>query len=134
MNDNTVLFLIPIAGTISLAAFLAVIGWARERRREREALYRHETARRLVDQGKMSNEELVAFLREEVERPARARRDGLRLAGVLLAALGLGMLIAMRSIEDQAARHVGYIPLFLGIPLMIFAPAGASRVSKKKND
>ncbi len=132
MNDNAVLYLIPIAVWVSLAAFLSVVGWARERRKEREALYRHETARRLVDQGKMSTQEFAEFLREEVERPARARRDGLKLAGVLLVALGIGMLIAMRQTEDPTGQHVGYIPMFLGIALLLFGPLSASRRKGQK--
>ena len=40
-----IIFLIPVASVIGIFTLLAVVGWAKERRREREASYRHETAR-----------------------------------------------------------------------------------------
>jgi hypothetical protein len=130
---NAVLFLIPVAGTIGIFTVLAVVGWAKERRREREALYRHETARKLVEHGQMTFEQFSAFERAEVERPLAARRRALSLAGTLLALAGLAVLVALRQIPEETAPGVrefavlGLIPLAIGAALILHASVPAKK-------
>jgi hypothetical protein len=119
-----VLFLIPVAGIIGIFTVLAVVGFARERRREREALYRHETARKLVEQGQMNFEQFAAFERGEAERPLAARRRALSLAGLVLTVGGIMFYGAFKEIPPEAApglrelASLGYIPFGIGAALL----------------
>lgn len=127
-------FLIPIVATFSLFTFLAVVGWAKERRREREAFYRHETARRLVDLGQMNAADFALFLEEERLAPMRARREGLRLAGLVLALCGVGFLVALIRVDnDVTVRGIGWIPLGIGLALLVYGYVLGPRLDPRRS-
>jgi len=114
-------FLVPAVGAIALFTFLAVVGWAAERRRERETYYRYEFRKRLVESGQMSGTDLRELQRYENESEAQRRRQGLLAAGMIVAGTGLGLLLGLRFIEDEAVWMVGYIPLFIGVGMLLYA-------------
>jgi hypothetical protein len=60
-------------------------------------------------------------LREEEKIGARRTREGLKLAGFITCAVGLGLLIALRAIiPDMPVYLVGFIPLFVGVALLAY--------------
>jgi hypothetical protein len=103
---------------LALAAVLSIVVWARERRREREALYRHETLRRLIEQGQMSAERLGEFLAAEDAEGQRRRRRALRLWAAALLAAGIGLLLGLRGAEEVPVRGIGFLPACLGLGLV----------------
>jgi hypothetical protein len=126
-NPDPFIFLIPVATVVAVGAFLSVVGFARERRREREALYRHETARALVEKGAMTTEQFHAFLREEAMRPLRARLENVKLFGLVTALAGVGLMIGMRAADEAPARGMGWLPLGLGAGALVYAYVLARR-------
>ena len=134
-----VLFLIPVASVIGIFTLLAVIGYARERRRERESLYRHETARKLVEQGQMNFEQFAAFERAEALRPLAARRRGLALVGSVLSVTGLMFYGAFQQIRPEAApgmrelAPLGYIPMGIGVVLLLHAGTMSKQKSAERD-
>jgi hypothetical protein len=122
-----VLFLMPVACIIGIFTLVAIIGYARERRRERESLYRHETARKLIEQGQMSFEQFAAYERAEALRPLAARRRGLALIGSVLGVTGLAFFAALNQIPSEAApglrelAPLGYIPMGIGAAFLVHA-------------
>ncbi len=128
-----VLFLMPVAAVICIFTLLTVLGWARERRRERESFYRHETARKLIEQGGMTFEQFSAFQREEAARPLAARRRALTLSGAVLLAGGVMLYGAFKGISPEAApglrelRSLGYVPAGIGGALLVCAFAGGKK-------
>jgi hypothetical protein len=113
-------FLIPVAMLVALGAFFSVVGFARERRREREALYRYETARALVDKGAMDAAQFQAFEREQALRPWRARLENAKLFGLVSALAGVGLLVGMRAADEAPARGIGWLPLGLGAGALLY--------------
>jgi ferric-dicitrate binding protein FerR (iron transport regulator) len=103
---------------LALAAFLSIVVWARERRREREAFHRHETVRRLIERGEMSPERLGEFLAGESSEARGRRRGALLLWAVLLLAAGIGLLLGMRGAEEPQVRGIGFLPALLGVGLL----------------
>jgi hypothetical protein len=134
MNESlasAVIFLIPIAGIIAIFTFLAVVGWAKERRREREAFYRHETARKLVERGEMNAEQFRTFVEEEALRPLVARREALKLGGLVLLLLGIGMLVGFMEVSDEPVRGIGWMPFGIGLALLVYAYLLAPRAGAR---
>ena len=84
-----------MVGIASTFAFLAVFWWALQRRREREAFYRYELTRRLLERSETKDEAIISWLRETEENDARRRRDGLLLTAWALLGIGGGALVAM---------------------------------------
>jgi hypothetical protein len=138
--DETVksvfVLLIPLVGVILIGTWLAVLGLVRERRKEREALYRYETARKLVDRGELDFAQFEAFIEGEHWRAFQGRREGLKLAGWLLL-FGGGMLtggIAAMSTRTPDWRQflvISTIPEVLGAGLLLYVYLLGPRAPKR---
>jgi hypothetical protein len=113
--------LIPVAGTIALFSFLAVVVYSQERRRERETYYQHEFRRSMVESGKMTVADIKELQRLETTQSTQERRQGLMAGGLITAGAGVGILIGLRFIEDAAVWMVGYIPLLVGAGMLLCA-------------
>jgi len=127
MSDNAVIFLIPVASVVALGAFFSVVGYARERRKEREALYRHETARAMLDKDRMDAGAFHAFLREEALRPHRARIETIKLIGLVCVLAGAGLLIGMSNAEEPPVRGIGWLWGGIGLGALLYAYVFARR-------
>lgn len=122
---------------IGLFTFLSIAAWAKARKREREAFYRSELRKTLIEKwGGGSPEELVNLLRDDAKNAelrqlldvsgegkqngARRRRDGLLLAGLITTAIGVGMLVFLRTLPTRdAVSNIGIIPLIVGVAILI---------------
>ena len=106
---------------LALFAWLTISGWARQRRKERESFYRHEVEKKIVEAGGASTEQLAELRRDEDHRRWTQRREGLKLAGLVVAALGAGLLVAMRFLNpDKAIFHVAWIPIAIGGVILVY--------------
>ena len=108
---------------ILLLTLLAVVGWARQRRLEREAYYRHETEKRLVDTGQMTAEWIIKLRAEEERDRWRRRHEGLKLGGLIITALGATSIISLQLVEfvDHSYSALGLIPLGVGLVVLFYA-------------
>lgn len=118
---ETMALMVPIVGAVALFTFLAVVGWAEERRKEREAYYRYEFRKRLVEAGKMDSEAVRGLMRFEYETELQRRRENLLIGGFIVAGVGVGLLLGLQFIEDEAVWMVGYIPAFIGAGMLVYA-------------
>jgi hypothetical protein len=124
MGPGQCVFLLPSIAIISLFSFVSVAAWSAARRREREAYYRSETLRRITEtQGTRSNS-AIEFLREEEMIGERRRREGLKLGGLVTFAVGIAIMIFLRSMHDPDAQQAylsGLIPLLIGVVLLAYS-------------
>ena len=64
---------------------------------------------------------VVEFLREQDRISQIRKREGLKLGGLVAAAIGLGLMIFFRGMTDnRAVSLIGLIPLFVGIAILIY--------------
>lgn len=118
--------LVPVAGSISLFTFLAVATWAEQRRKERESYYRYEFRKHLVEAGKMDASDVRDLMRYEQETSSYKAQQSSFLGGFVLLGAGAGMLFGLQWI-GEGVWMVGYIPLFIGVAMMIYARFVAPR-------
>jgi hypothetical protein len=86
-----------------------------------KAYYRSETIKKIADMQGAGADSVLAVLREEERISARRTREGLKLAGFIACAVGLGLLIVLRAIvPDMPVYLVGFIPVFVGVALVAF--------------
>lgn len=116
--EMVVILLIPLAGTLAIFTCLTVVGYARERRLEREALYRKELTEKLLESGQLDPAGLRSWLEDQNRTPVLRRRLGFQVAGVLLLALGVGFVWAFRIMEMRE-WGLGLIPIFLGLGILV---------------
>ncbi len=102
----------------ALFAWLAIIGWARQRRLEREAFYRHELERQMAERGVLGPEQLADLDRARAIERWRQRREGLKLSGFLCLALAVGLFLVLWRAGDPVIRNLGFIPISIGAALL----------------
>lgn len=125
--SDAVIMLIPVVGTVALFSFLAVATWADARRREREAYYRYEFRKQLVEAGKMDADDVRDLMQYEQEANLYRSRQGSLVGGFVLMGVGIGMYFGLQWIDEDGIHMVGLIPLFIGIALTVYSTLVASR-------
>jgi hypothetical protein len=117
--------MVPIVGSIALFSFLGVASWSEARRKEREAYYTSEALKKIAESSGEGAKSALEYLQERHRNSARRRIEGLKLGGLITAAVGLGLMIFLHSVaheaEDHGAYLVGLIPLLIGVALMVYA-------------
>ena len=113
-------YVIWIVFLLSVFAFLSIFFWALQRRREREAYYRYELARHLLERAdETDQQQFLEWLREQDAIEGRRRWEGLLLGGLVLVATGIGLLIMLHE-ETGEEGAVGWLPIVIGLSLLIF--------------
>jgi hypothetical protein len=125
---QAMIFLIPVVGAAALFTFLAVATWAEQRRKEREAYYRYEFRKNLVAAGKMDATDVRALVEYENESDMYRRRAGSLVASFVLTGVGIGLLLGLRWVDENVAM-IGWIPLMIGVALMVYSAIVAPRIA-----
>ena len=115
--------MIPVVGSVVFFAFLSVVGWAQQKRREREAFYRHEVLKKLIEQGGAAGgQQVLEVMRREVELRDRQRREARILGGLITAVLGASLMILLYVlVPGQGVWTTGLIPFSVGTVILLFA-------------
>jgi hypothetical protein len=113
---------IPVVGSIALFSFLAVASWSEARRKEREAYYRSETLKKIAESSGEGAKSALELLREQEKNAAKRRLEGMKLGGLITAAVGIGVMVLLRGIanDDGPVYLVGLIPLLIGAALLVY--------------
>jgi hypothetical protein len=113
---------IPVVGSIALFSFLAVASWSDARRKEREAYYRTEALKKIVESPGEGARAAVELIREQDRRAALGRRNGQKLGGLITFAVGLGLMLFLHAVNrEEPVYWVGAIPLLIGLALLVYA-------------
>jgi hypothetical protein len=119
---------IPIVGSIALFSFLAVTTWSDARRREREAYYRSETLKKIAESSGEGARSALELLREQEKNVVKRRLEGMKLGGLVTAAVGIGVMALLHGLANEEPVYLaGLIPLLIGVALLIYAFALAPK-------
>jgi hypothetical protein len=87
-----------------------------------QEFYKGETLKRIAEMPGAGADAVLAVMREEEKRKARRVREGLKLAGLIVAGVGAGLLVFLQAIiPDMPVYLVGMIPLLVGAALLAYA-------------
>jgi len=116
-------------GAVALFSFIAVATWSDTRRREREAYYKSETLKKIIEkEGPAANAALELF-REEEKNAARRRLEGIKIGGLVTVAVGIGLFPLLRGVAPEEPVYLaGVIPLLIGVALLAYAYILAPKV------
>ena len=125
VDNNTVgvvAIAIPVVGSIALFSFLAVAAWSDARRKEREEYYRSETLKKIAESSGEGAKSAIELLREQEKNAVKRRLEGMKLGGLITAAVGIGVMALLRGIanDDGPVYLVGLIPLLIGVALLVY--------------
>jgi hypothetical protein len=91
-------------------------------RRAKKAQYQNEMLAKLAAMPGATAESGMEYLRNEQRIADRRWREGMQIAGMITAGTGFGLLIFLRAIiTDMPVYLVGFIPVFVGIALIVAA-------------
>ena len=114
------LFVFLAIGAISLFTFLSVATRAGAQQAERAAFYKAKMLKRITEIGGQADAALT-FLREKDRIGTRKRMAAFKIAGVVNIGLGLGLMLLLHGLVQNATYLVGTIPLFIGVALLVYA-------------
>jgi hypothetical protein len=121
------LFASAFLGFWALVAFtlVSVARWANRARRGSEEYYKTSALAKIAEMQEAAGEAAPSeWFREQEKAASKRRREGQKLGGMVTAAIGIALMIFLRSLPSPAAQQsflVGLIPLFMGIALLSYA-------------
>jgi len=117
-------------GAAALFTFIAVVAWSDARRAERETYYKSEVLKKVAESQAPGAAAAMDYLRAQESAASRQRHDGLKLGGLMSAAVGAGLMIVLKALVPPSAPPVfmvGLIPLLVGLVLLGYAYAASPR-------
>jgi Flp pilus assembly protein TadB len=104
---------------ICVFTFITVHAWAEQRKREREAFYRSEVLKKLAESPAAQVQQVLDVMREQDRNEERQRREGGKLAGLIVTAVGIGLSVMFALLAPGGVWAIGLIPLLVGLALLI---------------
>jgi len=127
--DNPVngLWMFLSIGAVALfVVFIPTVTWIDKQHKEREAFYKAETIRRVVEASGDGAKAAMELLRAESQIESQKKREGMKIGGVICIAVGAAMVIFLRvmTATDPGAPYlVGLIPGFIGVAMLVYVYA-----------
>jgi len=110
-------------GAVALfVVFIPLTSWIDSQRKEREAFYKAETMRRLVESSGDSAKAAIELLREQSRQEQMKKREGLKIGGLINLAVGIALMIFLHAlVRDEPVYLCGLIPGLIGAALLTYA-------------
>ena len=119
MNPGVAFFVFLSIASIALYSYLAVAAWSGSRRSERADYYKSEVLKKIAESPSSAGEAALEYLREQEMYAAKRRRERLQLSGLILAAIGIGVMVFLRAmVHNVPVYWTGLVPLLIGVALL----------------
>jgi hypothetical protein len=116
---EVIAIMVPIVSVIAVFTFVSIASFSDNKRREREAFYRFEFRKKLVEQSGANMPQVMEMMQQEERAELRRRREGLKIGGFVTAAVGVGLIFGLRFTGEDVWM-IGYIPLAIGAALLLY--------------
>ena|SRR5664279_2101041 len=91
-------------------------------RDRREAYYTSETLKKIAESSGEGAKSAMELMRERQHNLAKNRLEGVKLGGLVTAAVGIGVMALLHGLVTDAPVYLaGLIPLLIGASLLIYA-------------
>ncbi len=112
------LFAFLAVSAVVLFSFIAVVSWSDHRRRERESYYHNDMLKKLAESSGAGASAALELLREDARLRALRKRQDMKVGGVVLVAVGIGIIPFLHALIPHAPIYmVGILLLLMGFGL-----------------
>jgi len=110
-------------GAVSLfVVFIPLTSWIEARRKEREAFYKADTMRRLVESSGEGAKIAMEMLKEQDRQQRVKTREGMKIGGLINLGVGIALMIFLRALIGHEPVYLcGLIPGFIGVAMLTYA-------------
>jgi hypothetical protein len=124
MTSEFARFLFLAAGAVGLFAFLSAVAWASSQFSYRKARDRYALLKSLAELPGENAARILDMLRADEERARRRHeeeeRRGHLIGGLVMIAVGVGLVVMLKIVSDGPAWAVGLIPFLVGVVILPF--------------
>lgn len=99
--------------SVALFSFMAVASWSDNRRKDRESYYRNDMLKKIAESSGAGASAAIELLREQDRLETLRKRQGMKIGGTVLLAIGLGILIFLHALIPHAPIYLGGVMLML---------------------
>jgi hypothetical protein len=118
MGPGSMVFVFLAVGAVALFSMVSVAVWSGARQKEREAYYKNDMLKKLSESQQPGANAALELLREEARLGALRAKQGLKISGLVLFGVGIGLLIFLRAlITDAPIYLVGVLVFLIGAAL-----------------
>ena len=118
---NVFPFLFPIAIIAVVFTFTGVVHWVDSQRKEREAYYKTETLRRVTEASGEGAKAALELMREDERLKRIKAREGMKIAGLINIAVGVGAMVFLHAFLAGTAIYLGgMVPLLVGVGFIVY--------------
>jgi hypothetical protein len=110
-------------GAVALfVVFLPLTSWIDSQRKEREAFYKAETMRRIVESSGQGAMAPIELMREQSRQEQAKKREGMMVGGLINIAVGAALMVFLHAlIANRPIYLCGLIPGMIGLALVTYA-------------
>jgi hypothetical protein len=117
-NVGVALFGFLAVASVALFSMIAVASWSSSRQKEREAYYKADMIKKVAEAQGPGAASALELMREEARLIATRTKQGLKIGGLVMAAIGIGLMIFLRAIvTDEPVYLCGALVLLIGAAL-----------------
>ena len=118
MGPESMVFVFLAVGAVALFSMISVATWSGARQKEREAYYKNDMIKKVAESQQPGANAALELMREEFRLNALRAKQGLKIAGLILFGIGIGLFIFLHAlISDAPIYLVGVLVLLIGVAL-----------------
>jgi hypothetical protein len=113
---------LSVGAVCLFGVFIPLVSWIESRRKEREAFYKADTMRRLVEGSGEGAKIALEVMREEDRLKRFKTLEGLKIGGLINIGVGLGLGLLLYTLAGKGDNPfmVGAIPGLVGVAMLVY--------------
>jgi hypothetical protein len=117
-NVGVALFGFLAVGSVALFSMIAVASWASARQKERETYYKTDMIKKVAESQGPGAASALELLREEARITTIRTKQGLKIGGLVMGAIGIGLLVFLHAlVTDEPVYLCGFLVFLIGAAL-----------------
>lgn len=118
LGPGSMVFVFLAVSSVALFSMVSVAVWAGARQKEREAYYKNDMLKKVAESQQPGANAALELIREEFRLSALRAKQGLKISGLILLGVGIGLFIFLHAlITDAPIYLVGVLLVLIGVAL-----------------